>query len=115
MSTGGGEAVGAPRRVAGPTISLRPLFHSPGALHLEPMSDLRARLDTALGQYRIESQVGEGGWLYLGMLRVYAGPELAPALAVRWAPVPLWAYAVIPLALSLCALWLLARRYRRAQ
>ena len=54
-------------------------------------------------------------WLYLGLLRVYAGPELAPALAVQWSPVPLWAHAVIPLVLSVFALVLLTRRYRRTQ
>ena len=54
-------------------------------------------------------------WLYLGLLRVYAGPELAPVLAVRWPPVPLWAQAVIPLVLSLFALVFLTRRYRRTQ
>ena len=54
-------------------------------------------------------------WLYLGLLRVYAGPELAPALAVRWPAVPLWAQAVIPLVLSVFALVLLTRRYRRTQ
>ena len=54
-------------------------------------------------------------WLYLGLLRAYAGPELAPALAVGWPPVPLWAQAVIPLVLSVFALVLLTRRYRRTQ
>lgn len=54
-----------------------------------------------------------GYWIYLGLLRAYAGPHMAVSLAVHWPPVPAWGYAIIPLVLFALAITFLVRRYRR--
>ena len=54
-----------------------------------------------------------GYWIYLGLLRAYAGPNMAASLAVHWPSVPTWGYAVIPLVLCGVAITMLVRRYRR--
>jgi fluoroquinolone transport system permease protein len=54
-----------------------------------------------------------GYWIYLGLLRAYAGPHMAASLAVHWPLVPTWGYATIPVVLSGLAISLLVRRYRR--
>ena len=54
-----------------------------------------------------------GYWIYLGLLRAYAGPNMAASLAVHWPSVPTWGYAVIPLVLCALAITFLVRRYRR--
>ncbi len=54
-----------------------------------------------------------GYWIYLGLLRAYAGPNMAASLAVHWPSVPTWGYAIIPLVLCAIAITVLVRRYRR--
>jgi fluoroquinolone transport system permease protein len=54
-----------------------------------------------------------GYWIYLGLLRAYAGPHMAASLAVHWPPVPTWGYPIIPLVLFALAITFLVRRYRR--
>ena len=52
-------------------------------------------------------------WLYVGLLDAYAGPEVAGSLVVRPPAVPLWAFAIVPLAMSLGGVVVLVRRYRQ--
>jgi fluoroquinolone transport system permease protein len=54
-------------------------------------------------------------WLYLGLLRAYSGPEVAPMLAVAWPTTPAWLFLVAPVLLSLVGIVILAGRLRRAQ
>jgi fluoroquinolone transport system permease protein len=49
-------------------------------------------------------------WVYLGLLRAYAGAELASSLAVPWLDIPMWMYITIPLVLQIGAIVVLARR-----
>jgi fluoroquinolone transport system permease protein len=53
-------------------------------------------------------------WIYVGLLRAYAGPDVSAALAVEWPPVPPWVILTLPLLSSLVAIGWLARRYRIA-
>ena len=52
-------------------------------------------------------------WLYVGLLEAYAGPEVAGSLAVRPPALPLWAFAIVPLGMSLWGVVVLVRRYRQ--
>ena len=52
-------------------------------------------------------------WLYLGLLRAYAGEERLGALAVQWPGYPDWVYVAVPVALCLVGTWLLGNVYRR--
>lgn len=54
-------------------------------------------------------------WIYLGLLRAYAGSEQAASLAVTWPAAPAWLYAVLPLAISALLIWGLMRRYGNTQ
>jgi fluoroquinolone transport system permease protein len=49
-------------------------------------------------------------WVYLGLLRAYAGAELASTLAVPWLAFPTWAYIIVPVFLQIAAIVALARR-----
>jgi fluoroquinolone transport system permease protein len=49
-------------------------------------------------------------WLYVGLLRAYAGADLASVLAVPWLAVPPWTYIIVPLLLQTAAIVVLARR-----
>lgn len=51
-------------------------------------------------------------WIYLGLLRAYAGAEASTSLAVSWPSVPTWFYGIVSLLLSAVGIVVLARRYR---
>jgi hypothetical protein len=52
-------------------------------------------------------------WIYVGLLKAYAGQDLAGALAVNQLPVPLVAYAVVPFVVSVWGMIVLVQRFRR--
>jgi hypothetical protein len=49
-------------------------------------------------------------WVYPGLLRAYAGAELASTLAVPWPAFPTSAYIIVPAFLQVAAIVALARR-----
>jgi hypothetical protein len=51
-------------------------------------------------------------WIYLGLLRAYAGEGQLPALAASWPGYPEWAYPLAAAALCIAGIALLARMHR---
>ncbi len=52
-------------------------------------------------------------WLYLGLLRAYAGDAALPSLAIHWPGFAPWTFVLAPLVLSLLGIACLVRIYRR--
>jgi fluoroquinolone transport system permease protein len=52
-------------------------------------------------------------WLYLGLLKAFAGSERMSELAIYWPGYPTWTFVVIPFVLSVAGFVVLARIYRR--
>ena len=49
-------------------------------------------------------------WVYLGLLRAYAGADIASTLVVPWLELPTFTYIIIPLLLQTAAIVRLAHR-----
>ena len=52
-------------------------------------------------------------WIYLGLLRAYAGDATLPTLAIHWPGFPVWTYVIAPLLLSGVGILGLIGLYRR--
>lgn len=52
-------------------------------------------------------------WLYVGIVRAYAGKDRMTDLVGYWPDHPAWTYGVVPLVLCLAGIWFFGRLYRR--